>query len=47
MLEFCDQKWAEADNASSGTWPPPDMLSGEKKAYNAVFQYVRTLIDEA
>ena len=46
VLDFCNQKWTEADQASAGTWPTPDMLTDRKQAYNEFFQYVRTLLDE-
>ena len=47
VLDFFNEKWTEADKTSAGAWPPPDMLSGQKKAYNEVFQYIRTLLGEA
>jgi hypothetical protein len=47
VLDHCNEKWTDADKASASAWPPPDMLTGQKKAYNELFQYVRALFDEA
>ena len=45
ILDYCNKKWAEADQASAGAWPTPEMLIGQKKAYNEVVQFVRSLLD--
>jgi hypothetical protein len=44
IIAYCGEKWAEADQAASGAVPPPEHLAGEKKAYNDVFQFARTLL---
>ena len=36
IIDFCDQKWAEADKAAGTTIPQPDHVIAEKKAYAAV-----------
>jgi hypothetical protein len=46
IMAYCSDKWAEADLAAGGAVPPPDHLTGEKKAYNDVFHYARTLLGE-
>jgi hypothetical protein len=45
VIAYCSQKWAVADQAAAGAVPPPH-LTGEKKAYNDVFHYARTLLAE-
>ena len=47
VLDYCSRKWLEADQAAAGAIPPPDMLTGEKKAYNEVFHYIRVLLDDS
>ena len=46
IIAYCNQKWTEADQAAGGAVPPPDMLTGEKNAYNDLFHCARTLLDE-
>jgi hypothetical protein len=47
VLDFCNAKWTDADKSISGVSPAPDILIGQKQAYNEVFQFVRTLVREA
>ena len=46
ISSFCSGKWTEAHQAAAGAVPPPDTLTAEKHAYNEVYQFVRTLLDE-
>jgi hypothetical protein len=46
IMDYCDRKWAEANEAPASDFPTPDMLTGKKMAYNDVLQYARTLLDE-
>ena len=46
IAAYCSEQWVAADKAAGGAVPPPDHLTGEKKAYNDVFHYARTLLDE-
>jgi hypothetical protein len=34
IIEFCHEKWAEADKAPPAEWPTKDMWVGKKMAYN-------------
>ena len=46
IISFCNAKWTEAHEAADGAVPPPETLTAEKHAYNEVYQFVRTLLDE-
>ena len=46
IIDYCEQKWLEADRPTASNWPTPDMLTGHKMAYNTVIQYARRLISE-
>jgi hypothetical protein len=45
ILDFCHAKWPEANESPASDFPTPDMLTGQKMAYNDVVQYVRTMLD--
>jgi hypothetical protein len=47
IMDFCHEKWGEADKAPAGDWPTPDMLTGKKMAFNDVLQFARKLLGEA
>ena len=46
IMDFCHEKWTEADKAPPAEWPTPDMWVGKKMAYNNVLQYARKLLQE-
>lgn len=46
IIDFCNGKFVEADQASPSGFPTADMLTGKKMAYNEVFQFVRKLMAE-
>jgi len=45
IIDFCHEKWAEADKAPPTEWPTPDIWLGEKMAYNDVLQFARKLAE--
>ena len=45
IIACCSRQWGEADKAAGGAVPPPEHVTAQKKAYNDVFQYARTLLD--
>jgi hypothetical protein len=47
IMDFCHDRWAEADKAPASDWPTPDMQTGKKMAFNEVLQYARRLLSEA
>ncbi len=47
IIDFCNDKWAEANQPQTSTWPTPDMQTGRKMAYNDVLQFARTLFTES
>jgi hypothetical protein len=47
IQDYCHEKWREADQVPASSWPPPDMQTGKKMAYNDVLQFVLALIAEA
>ncbi len=44
IIEFCSDKWTEADRAPDQT---PDMKTGRKMAYNDVLQQARRMLADA
>jgi hypothetical protein len=44
IMNFCHEKWAEADKSPAADFPTPDMLTGKKMAFNEVLQYARKLL---
>jgi hypothetical protein len=46
IMDFCHEKWTEADKHPPAEWPTHDMLTGKKMAYNNVLQFARKLLDE-
>jgi hypothetical protein len=47
IIDFCSEKWGEADQPPKSDWPTPDMRTGQKMAYNSVLQFARKLLGEA
>ncbi len=47
IIDFCHEKWEEADKPLPTDWPTPDMLTGKKMAYNDVLQQARRMLAEA
>jgi hypothetical protein len=47
IIDFCSEKWGEANQPPKSDWPTPDMRTGQKMAFNEVIQYVRKLLSEA
>jgi hypothetical protein len=47
VMDYCHERWQEADRPAASTFPTPDMLTGKKMASNDVLQFARRLIDEA
>ena len=45
IIDYCDSKWREADQATDTDWPPPDRLAGMKMAYNDVLHFARSQSD--
>ena len=45
IMDYCHEKWGEADQAPACEFPTPDMLTGKKMAYNDVLQFARKLLD--
>jgi hypothetical protein len=46
LMDYCHEKWAEADKPQASSFPTADMQTGRKMAYNDVLQYARTLLAE-
>ena len=46
VIEFCSDKWMEADQPPKSGWPTSDMLTGKKMAFNEVLQFARKLMNE-
>jgi hypothetical protein len=46
VMDYCHEKWQEADRPPASSFPTPDMLTGKKMAYNDVVQFARKLLDE-
>jgi hypothetical protein len=44
IIDYCHDKWGEADKAPDSDFPTPDMLTGKKMAFNDVLQYARKLL---
>jgi hypothetical protein len=44
ITDYCHDRWQEANRAPASDWPPPDMQTGKKMAYNDVVQFVRQLL---
>jgi hypothetical protein len=44
VIDFCHEKWEEAERPPASDWPTPDMLTGKKMAYNDVLQFARALL---
>jgi hypothetical protein len=42
VLDFCNDRWLEADRPPQSGFPTADMLTGKKMAFNDVIQHVRT-----
>ena len=47
IIDFCSEKWVEADQPPKSDWPTPDMRTGMKMAFNEVLQHARKLLSEA
>lgn len=47
IIDFCSEKWGEADQEPASSFPNQDMLPGKKMAFNEVLQYARKLLSEA
>jgi hypothetical protein len=45
IVNFCHEKWAEADKAPPAEWPTPDMWLGKEMAYNNVLQFARKILE--
>jgi hypothetical protein len=43
IIDYCHEKWEEANRAPASDWPTPDMQTGRKMAYNDVLQHARKL----
>ena len=43
LMDYCNDRWVEADRLPDGTFPTADMLTGKKMAYNDVLQFARRL----
>jgi hypothetical protein len=46
IIDYCDRKWQEADQAPASDFPTQDMYIGKKVAYNDVLHYARKLLGE-
>ena len=46
IIDYCNDKWVEANQPWASTWPTPDMQTGKKMAYNDVLQFARKLFIE-
>ena len=46
IIDYCNDKWVEANQPQASTWPTPDMQTGRKMAYNDVLQFARKLYSE-
>jgi hypothetical protein len=46
IIDFCHEKWAEADEAPPSDWPTPEMRTGKKMALNDVLQLARRLLEQ-
>ncbi len=46
IIDYCSDKWVEADQPRGSTWPTPEIRIGRKMAYNDVLQFARKLISE-
>ncbi len=46
IIDYCNDKWVEANQPQPSTWPTPDMQTGRQMAYNDVLQFARKLLNE-
>jgi hypothetical protein len=46
LMDYCNDRWVEADRPSATAFPTVDMLTGKKMAYNDVMQFARTLLSD-
>ena len=46
LMDYCNDRWLEADKAPAGAFPTADMLTGKKMAYNDLLQFVRKQLAE-
>ena len=46
IIDYCTDKWVEADQPQGSTWPTPEIQIGRKMAYNDVLQFARKLFSE-
>jgi hypothetical protein len=46
IIDFCSEKWGEADHQPASPFQTRDMLTGKKMAYNEVLQFARKLLSE-
>jgi hypothetical protein len=46
IIEYCSDKWIEADKPSDAPYPTPDMQTGKKMAYHDVLNYASRLLNE-
>lgn len=41
VLDYCHNRWSEADKTTPSAFPNADTLTGQKMAYNDVLQFTR------
>lgn len=46
IIDFCSDKWGEADKQLPTSFPTQDMLIGKKMAFNELLQFARKLLAE-
>lgn len=46
IIDYCDEKWVQANEPQGSTWPTPEMQLGRNMACNDVLQFARKLIGE-
>jgi hypothetical protein len=47
IIDFCSEKWGEAEGQRPSSFPTQEMLTGKKMAFNEVLQFARKLLNEA
>jgi hypothetical protein len=45
IMDYCHEKWEEADKPVASGWPTPELQTGKRMAYNDVLQYARKLLE--
>ncbi len=43
IIDYCNERWIEAEDAPATSYDAPGTKSGRKMAYNDVLQYARRL----